>query len=65
VENIADHGTIGPQKYFMLAELKEIKGLRGRLTDEIKLKGDMIYSSFLQTETVQGQVHYLVKHDII
>jgi hypothetical protein len=42
-----------------------IKGLRGRLTDVIKLKGDMIYSSFLQTGTVQGQGHYLVKHDII
>jgi hypothetical protein len=23
VENIADHGTIGPRKYFMLAERKK------------------------------------------
>jgi hypothetical protein len=61
VENIVDDtmGPMVPENF--LCWQKEIKGLRGRLTDEIKLKGDMIYSSFLQTGTVQGQGHYLVK----
>ena len=30
VENIADHGTIGPKKYFMLAERKKGRRKRGK-----------------------------------
>jgi hypothetical protein len=29
VENIADHGTIGPRKYFMLAERKKRRKKKG------------------------------------
>ena len=38
VENIADHGTIGPRKYFMLAERKKGRKKKGERKKEGKGK---------------------------